>query len=553
MPTLNWIGKQAVVEHHKQVPFHLLRCNAVRSVNSDPKGLGAGNLLVQGDNLLALKALLPYYAGQVKCIYIDPPYNTGNENWVYNDAVNSPEMRAWLGKVVGGEAEDLSRHDKWLCMMYPRLVLLRELLREDGSLWMSIDDNEIHHARAILDEIFGGQNFVATVIWQKMFSPKSSAKHLSANHDFILVYAQNADSWPRNLLLRSEAQDKRYSNSDNDPRGLWASSDLSARNYYSLGTYAVTCPSGRIIAGPPKGTYWRVSKEKFEELDRDRRIWWGKKGDNVPRLKRFLSEVKEGVVPQTIWFHQEAGNTQEAKKEVVKLLPDAAEVFSTPKPTRLIQRILQIATNPGDLVLDSFAGSGTTGHAVLQLNREDGGRRCFILVEMEPEIARNITAERLRRVIEGYTWRDQKGNERHEPGLGGGFSYCELGPTLFDPAGRIREEVTYPDLAQHVFFVETGQPLELPPWPPSLAGKGEREIGPLLGVANGVAVYLLYNGVLRDKTPQGGNVLTYTVLAALSPHEGPKVVYGTGCRIGPERLRQLGITFRQIPYEVKLS
>src|SRR5215211_684260 len=221
MPTLNWIGKDAVVNHHKQVPFRLLKPIDKLSVGDD-----SGNLLVQGDNLEALKALLPYYAGQVKCIYIDPPYNTGNEGWIYNDNVNSPEIKAWLGKVVGGEAEDLSRHDKWLCMMYPRLVLLYQMLQEDGSLWMSIDDNEVHHARSIMDEIFGQSNFITCVIWQKMFSPKSSARHLSESHDYILVYAKNSTSWERNLLTRTEQHDKRYTNPDNDPRGVWSSSDM---------------------------------------------------------------------------------------------------------------------------------------------------------------------------------------------------------------------------------------------------------------------------------------------------------------------------------------
>jgi len=407
MPTLHWIGKDAVIDHHKQVPFHLLKCDPQRSVDSPPAlGEGSGersdNLLVQGDNLLALKALLPHYAGQVKCIYIDPPYNTGNEGWVYNDNVNSPEMRAWLGRTVGSESEDLSRHDKWLCMMYPRLVLLREMLREDGSLWMSIDDNEVHHARSVMDEIFGSQNFITTVIWQKIFSPKSTARHLSESHDYILVYSKNSNLWERNLLTRNEQHNERYKNPDNDPRGVWSSSDMSARNYYGQGTYSIQTPSGRIIAGPPKGMYWRVSKETFKELDIDNRIWWGKDGNNVPRMKRFLSEVQEGVVPQTIWFHQEVGNTQEAKKEIVKIIPDDTEVFISPKPTRLIQRILQIATNPGDLILDSFAGSGTTGHAVMQMNQEDGGNRRFILVEMDENICQNITAERLKRVSLGY-------------------------------------------------------------------------------------------------------------------------------------------------------
>ena len=429
-------------------------------------------------------------------------------------------------------------------MMYPRLKLLWELLSDQGSLWMSIDDNEIHHARAILDEIFGEQNFVANVIWQKIFSPKSSARHLSANHDFVLLYAKNADGWQRNLLTRTEAQDRRYSNPDNDPRGPWASSDLSARNYYSLGTYPIICPSGRIIPGPPRGTYWRVSKETFEELDNDGRIWWGPDGNNVPRLKRFLSEVKEGVVPQTIWFHQEVGNTQEAKKEVVKLIPDATEVFSTPKPTRLIQRILQIATNPGDIVLDSFAGSGTTGHAVLQLNKEDGGNRRFILVELESEIARNITTERLRRVIQGYTWTDQRGNERHEERLGGGFRYCNLGATIFQPDGSIHPAVTWEDLARHIWFTETRNPWPGQPSPPTplpQAGEGS----PCLGTFNGVAYYLYFNGI-------GGNVFGPAQLAELPLNEMPKVVYADTAAVEPAELDEHKVTFKQIPYDVKV-
>jgi len=271
MPTLDWIGKKAVVNHHREVPFHLLKCDAALSVG-DP---GSGNLLVQGDNLLALKALLPYYAGRVKCIYIDPPYNTGNENWVYNDAVNSSEMRNWLGKVVGAEAEDLSRHDKWLCMMYPRLSLLREFLRSDGAIFVSIADHEIHTLRMLMDEVFGPRNFVATVIWQKVYSPKNSAKHFSEDHDYIVVYARDAERWRPNLVPRAEKQDKAYKNPDNDPRGPWKPSGLDARNPYSKGVYPITCPSGRIISGPPKGAYWRYAEDKFKELDADNRIWWG--------------------------------------------------------------------------------------------------------------------------------------------------------------------------------------------------------------------------------------------------------------------------------------
>ncbi|MFZ1269200.1 MAG: site-specific DNA-methyltransferase, partial [Anaerolineae bacterium] len=305
MPTLNWIGKDAVVNHHLQVPFHLL-ADVPELACGAP---GSGNLIVEGDNLVALKALLPTYAGQVKCIYIDPPYNTGNEGWVYNDNVNSPLIRAWLGKVVGKEGETLDRHDRWLCLMYPRLALLRQFLREDGAIFISIDDNEVQALRYVMDEIFGATNFITTIIWQKVFAPKNTARHFSEDHDYLVVYARNADVWRPNLVLRSEDAKSRYKNPDNDSRGPWASGDLQARNFYSAGTYPITCPSGRVIPGPGPGMYWRVSKEKFLELDREGRIDWGTKGDNIPRLKRLISDVKKGVTPQTLWFYSDVGHT----------------------------------------------------------------------------------------------------------------------------------------------------------------------------------------------------------------------------------------------------
>jgi len=376
VPKLDWIGRQAVVNHDREVPYHLLQCDAELSAG-DPN---SGNMLVQGDNLLALKALLPYYAGQVRCIYIDPPYNTGNENWVYNDNVNSPEMRAWLGSVVGGEGEDLSRHDKWLCMMYPRLRLLQRFLSRDGAIFVSIDDNEVHHLRMLMDEIFGPQNFVATIIWQKVYSPKNSARHFSEDHDYILVYANNAETWRPRLVPRTEKQDNAYRNPDGDVRGLWKPSGLDARNFYSLGTYPITCPGGRVIPGPPTGSYWRVSEEQFRKLDADNRIWWGKDKNAIPQIKRFLSEVKQGVVPQTLWTYDEVGHTQEAKQELVSTMSfeNSGSVFVTPKPVRLIRRILQVATEPDSIVLDAFAGSGTTGVATLAANSADGGNRRFI-------------------------------------------------------------------------------------------------------------------------------------------------------------------------------
>lgn len=541
MPTLDWIGKKAVVNHHKEVPFHLLKCDPDLSVG-DPEN---GNLLVQGDNLLALKALLPYYAGQVKCIYIDPPYNTGNEKWVYNDNVNSPEIKEWLGDVVGKEAEDLSRHDKWLCMMYPRLRLLKEFLAEDGSIFISIDDNEVNSLRFLMDEIFGRKNFIASVIWQKVYAPKNSAKHFSEDHDYIVVYAKNGESWRPNPVPRSDDANKRYKNLDNDPRGPWKTSDLSARNPYSEGTYAITCPSGRIIEGPPRGSYWRCSEEKFKALDADNRIWWGKSGSNVPAIKRFLSEVKQGIVPQTLWPYKEVGHTQDAKKELLSAVEfkDSASVFITPKPVNLVRRILQIATDKDSIVMDTFAGSGTTGQAVLTQNKEDGGNRKCILVEMDKEICSDITARRLKNVVQGYVKKGQKDKTEDIPGLGSGFQYCNLGETLFNSIGQVAKTVSFIDLARFVFFKETGLPL-----PDEISGKS-----PLIGVHNDIAVYLLYNGILKDKTPDGGNALTRAVLDVLPPHDGLKTVYGTSCRVGQARLNQENITFRQIPYELKVD
>lgn len=281
------------------------------------------------------------------------PTNTGNRDFVYND------------RFV--DREDLWRHSKWCEFMFQRLTLARDLLREDGVIFVSIDDNEVYPLGMLMKQVLGERNFVATVIWQKVFAPKNTARHFSDDHDYIVVFAQNADAWRPNLLPRSAGAEARYKNPDNDPRGPWTSGDLQARNFYSEGTYPITCPSGCVVPGPGSGSYWRVSKSKFLELDKDGRIWWGRDGNGMPRLKRFLSEVKEGLVPQTLWSFGEVGHTQDAKKELLDVLqfPDSGIVFSTPKPLRLLDRILRLSTCPNDLVLDFFAGSGTTAHAVV--------------------------------------------------------------------------------------------------------------------------------------------------------------------------------------------
>ena len=360
------------------------------------------NRLIFGDNLLALKALEQELAGKVKCVFIDPPYNTGSAFTHYDDGVE---------------------HSLWLSLMRDRLELIRRLLAHDGSLWITIDDNEAHYLKVLCDEVFGRRHFVGNVIWQKRFAPNSTAQYLSDSHDHILVYAKEKNDWRRNLLPRDEKHNKGYRNPDNDPRGPWTSGDLSARNPYSAGIYPVTTPSGRVIAGPPKGMYWRVSKDKLKDLDRDKRIWWGADGDNVPRLKRFLSEVMEGIVPQTIWLHDEVGNTQEAKKEVMNAVPGEAGVFQTPKPERLLKRVLDLATAPGDLVLDSFAGSGTTGAVAHKM-----GRR-WIMVELGEHCHTHIIP-RLRRVIDG----EDAGGITEAVGWkgGGGFRYYRLAPSLLE-------------------------------------------------------------------------------------------------------------------------
>jgi site-specific DNA-methyltransferase (adenine-specific)/adenine-specific DNA-methyltransferase len=538
MPVLNWIGKDAVVRHDAEVPFCLLQ---------DVPELGcgdadSGNLIVEGDNLLALKALLPHYGGQVKCIYIDPPYNTGNEGWVYNDAVNSPQMRDWLGKVVGKEAEDLTRHDKWLCMMYPRLVLLKKFLREDGAIFVSIDDIEVATLRLLMDEVFGAQNFVGTVIWQKKYAVANDHKTIAPMHDFVLVY-QRSPSWRRNLLPRGEEKDSQYKYED--AGGVFRSSDYTCNKTADERPnlfYAITNPNTGVEVWPKRTRVWAYSQEEHQRHIDEGLVFWGKNGKGkVPAFKRYKHALRnDGVVPQTLWPHEFAGHTDGSRKELRAILHDVPSVsdFTTPKPSLLIERILQIASDKDSLILDSFAGSGSTAHAVLKQNAEDGGQRRCILVEMDKHIARTITAERVKRVAQGYT--NAKGEA--VAGLGGGFRYATLGKSLFTPAGHINPEVSFAELARFVWFMETGTPLPT-----------KKPTSPLLGVHAGRAIYLLYNGILKDKSVGGGNVLTSPLLAALPPHDGPRTIYGTRCPIAPARLRALRIDFKQLPYQIKVA
>ncbi len=535
VPTLNWIGKEAVIKHHLEVPFHLLK-DVPDLACGDP---GTGNLIVQGDNLVALKALLPHYAGQVKCICIDPPYNTGNEAWVYNDNVNSPVIREWLGKVVGKEGETLDRHDRWLCMMYPRLSILKQFLSDEGSIWIHMDDSEIGLLRVLMDEIFGSHRFIACNVWQKRYS-RENRDAIGDVHEYLLVYAMNPSRFKdvRNRVPIDEKQAKVYTNPNNDKKGRWQSVSMTAQGYRPNQMYEIIAPNGKSHR-PPEGRCWSTIESEYSKLLEKGLIHFGKDGNGVPRIIRYLSDIK-GFVPWTWWTHEEVGHTDEAKKEIQSILGKQT-AFDTPKPTRISERIIQIATNPGDLIMDSFAGSGTTGHAVLKLNADNSilPPRRSILVELDATVAREVTSERVRRVAEGYT--TPKGE--HVDGIGGGFRFCELGEPLFDESGQIRTTVKFGELARHVYFSETREPLPRERVPNT----------PLLGVCLGVAVYLLFNGILGDKTSNGGNVLTRKVLAALPPFPGPKVIYCAGCLIGSERLAEENITVRQTPYEIRVS
>src|SRR5580658_8012242 len=416
---LTWAGKADAMRAVQIPSTATLVPVREESVNWDT----TQNVFIEGENLEVLKLLQKSYCGQVKMIYIDPPYNTGNE-FIYPDNFRDSignylrltgQMSA-EGQRLATNTETGGRyHSNWLNMMYPRLFLAKNLLRDDGVIFVSIDDHEVENLRCLMDEIFGEENFVATIIWQKVFSPKNTAQYFSEDHDYVVAYAHRKEAWNPTLLARSASAEGRYVNPDNDPRGVWSSSDLTARNYYGNAQYEVTGPTGKKFK-PTVGSYWRVRFEKFEQLNADKRIWWGESGDNMPRLKRFLDHVKPGVVPQTLWKYQDVGHTQEAKQVLLESVQfeNTENVLNSVKPPRLIQRMLQIATIPDgdDLVLDFFAGSGVTAHATILQNGADSGNRRYICVQFpeplpKPEAKlRKITdigLERIRNVGETIT------------------------------------------------------------------------------------------------------------------------------------------------------
>ncbi|HRE57195.1 MAG TPA: site-specific DNA-methyltransferase [Candidatus Kapabacteria bacterium] len=524
MPTLHWIGKEKVINHHLDVPYKILEHSyGFHNGTQNDKKTQSGNAIIHGDNLEALKALLPEYEGKIKCIYIDPPYNTGNENWVYNDNVNDPKITKWLGKIVGKESEDLSRHDKWLCMMYPRLKLLHKLLSNDGAIFISIDDNEQANLKLICDEIFGGGNFIANIIWQKKFSPQNDAKYFSDNHDFVVCYAKSKSNWKRNLLVRTQEQDARYKNLDNDPRGVWTSSDFTVKTYSPDYDYPITTPSGRVV-NPTDGRCWMTSKDRLNILIDDNRIWFGKHGDGVPRIKKFLSEVQEGTVPLTIWLHTEVGHNQSAKQELKKIFLEQNFPFETPKSSSLIERIIQLSCDGNAIILDSFSGSGTTAHAVLNLNKQDGGNRKFICIEME-DYAETITAERVKRIIKGYGTTE---------GTCGSFDFYTLGQPMFLDDGNMNEAVGVEKIRQYVYYTETQMPLTTTQY---------KDNAYFLDKYNDTSYYLYYE---KDEI----TTVNHKFLATMKTKSEQYIIYADNCLLTKEFMTKHNIVFKKIPRDI---
>ena len=453
MPTLEFKGKQIIYAHHLTVPVRALDAHPAKSFppQKSPPELD-GNLIIHGDNLHALKALLPRYAGRVHCIYIDPPYNTGNEKWIYNDNVNSPQMRDWLKGKNPVDGEDLERHDKWLCMMWPRLHLLRELLAEDGVIFVSIDDNEQHRLRLVMDEIFGEENFLASIAWNSTKSVTNTAL-ISVAHTYNLVYAKELQYFTKNRgHFRLPEDGKGFANPDKDPRGLWKADPFQVDGWRPNQQYKIKNPKTGKIYTPNPGCSWKNDHEKFKKLVADNRIVFGASGEAGPQRKRFLSEAKERGKVSTTWWDDV--KTTAHGTRILSAILGKEKKFSNPKPVELIQKLIQLGDHSKEgIILDSFAGSATTAHAVLALNKSDGGNRKFILVECE-NYADKITAERVRRVIKGVP---AAKDPALKTGLGGRFAYCTLGEEINAEKMLTGENLPdYETLARHLVWLNTG-------------------------------------------------------------------------------------------------
>ena len=637
MPSLDWIGKKKVVNHHLEVPFRVLEkkydfyAEGGESLPLSPAGKPSfatpspkgdtplktpENRIIHGDNLEALKSLLPEYEGRIDCIYIDPPYNTGNEGWVYNDNVNDPRIKKWLGEVVGKESEDFTRHDKWLCMMYPRLKLLQKLLSEKGAIFISIDDNEEANLKLVCDEIFGSGNFVANISWQRTYSMRNDSKGIPAEAENIIVYSKTPD-WEPNKLPRTAEMDSKYKNPDNDINGAWQNTSAFAPGAVTHQgmVYAIQHPFTGEMIYPTKTACWRYQQDamleymngwcqyKLEDLHDEEerakvcgiskdevrkdvkaivlsksleeskkeaeavykrgqwpRFYFTSNGNGGIRRKTYLENV-EGKPATNLWLFKDVGHTDEAKKEILSIF-NGNSVFDTPKPTRLIERILQIATDKDSIILDSFAGSGTTAHAVLNMNRKDGGRRRFILIEMM-DYAETITAERVKRVIKNYEKEKQTdlfaSNDAHEKekrsplGLSKSacyesFSFYELGePLLIN--NLLNEKVDTQTIREYIWFTETGRKIP-DETPKQVRGDGHAELVSasenqyFLGCNYGAAYWFYYE---KEKA----TTLDIDFLSTIKGKYEQYIIYADICLIPQDLLQKNNIIFKKIPRDIK--
>lgn len=537
MPTLEWIGKDKVVNHHQEVPYRVLeRQYSYDEAGQHAEDNGSENMIIHGDNLEALKALLPRYEGKVKCIYIDPPYNTGNEGWVYNDNVNDSKIKKWLGEVVGKEGEDLSRHDKWLCMMYPRLKLLQRLLAKDGIIFVSIDDNEESNLKAICAEIFGARNYITSFIWRKVDSPNDNKVAITPDHEYVIAYAKNIDAIS---LLQMPAPDivKAYGQVDTDGRRyrdrlLKKNGKNSLRRDRPTMFFPIIAPDGtEVFPVHDNGeeARWAMGKDGVAKQIAAGTLVWKKRMRNgvecwEPYTREYAPDTPTRPYP-SIWSDLP---TMRQAKAVLRNVFQTTDLFDTPKPSELIERILYMLGDINALVLDSFAGSGTTAHAVLNMNKADGGNRKFILVEMM-DYAESITAERVKRVIDGYG-EDKKAVE----GTGGNFNYYELGPVLLLPDGNLNEEVGPQKIREYVYYMETKEPL------PTEQPKDEPYF---MGLCRNTAYYFYYE---RESV----TTLDHAFLATIQTKAEGYTIYADLCAIPQETLRKHNITFKKIPRDI---
>ena len=526
--------------HHLVVPFSEI--DPIKKLGLSKTPSLHDNVIIEGDNLKALKALLPTYHGKVKCIYIDPPYNTGNEGWIYNDRVNSPMMRDWLGKTV--DRDDLTRHDKWCCMMLPRLKLLREFLTDDGAIFVSIDDNEVHHLRALMDEVFGEENFVANVVWRSADSSNNDAKQFSVDHNHTVVYSRQR-GWLTRPLKRTEDDNAHYTNPDDDPNGPWFPGNLSSPNPRENLRYLVKSPSGKKIKPPANG--WRWKKETLLEMIESGEVVFSE--DETRLIRKTYLKEQTGLAPSSLWDDiEETGHNRNAKYVLKNLFPEkaTADLFKTPKPVKFLLKILRISTEKDSIILDSFAGSGTTAHAVLALNKEDGGNRRFILCQMPFEtkeekdknenICESITAERVRRVIKGVK---ASKAEALRKGLGGTFSYFRLGKELRKQAILDGKDMPrYEALAGYVFFTATGEEFD--------SKKVNRDKW-FIGTSRDRDVFLIYE---EDIEKLKDMALNLDLARKLGKAERKKLVFAPTKYLDQEYLDRLNIEFCQLPFEI---